>query len=400
MIQNPEPLAAGASAMAAAGPSLSVVICALNEHEAIGGVLDALIAELGDFPHEIIVVDDSADDRTARVVLARAHGHRALRLIRRNGAGGMASAAIAGWDAARGDVLAILNGDGQHDPRLIGRMADRMGRASVDVIVASRYLGAGGSGLVGFHDWLSRKGVRLAGRWLGMGLADPLSGSFVMTRAWYRSVRPRLTGQGSRILIDVVASGRRRPAVLQAPTALRPRVNGPARLDLRVVFDLLALVLEKRTKGVLNARMSQFIFVGVTTLAVHLLTLAVGRQLGAPFWLSQGFAIMLAMGWSFMLDNRLAHRDRQLRGRALSRGLLRFYAACAAGAFISEIVGVGLHTLDVPWLVAGAAGAMLGASCNPDAAPHFGWSPRGTARWLRATVSNLVPLSGQTQPPH
>lgn len=381
MIQDPEPLKPVAPVNAQPrGPRLSVVICALNEHEAIGGVLDALIADLEGFPYEIIVVDDSADDQTAQVVLARAAHNRALRLIRRNGAGGRASAAIVGWDAARGDLLAILNGDGQHDPRLIGRMADRMSRAAVDVVVASRYLGAGGSGQVGVRDWLSRKGVRLAARLLGMGLADPLSGFFVMTRAWYRSVRPRLSGQGSKILIDIVASGPRRPAVLQAPTALRPRSTGVAKIDLRAVFDLLAMVFEKRTKDAANVRMIQFLFVGLTTLAAHTLVLAMGRELGAPFWLGQGYAILAAMSWSFLLDNGLAQRDRRLRGVALSRGLLRFYVACAGGAFISEVVGVGLHALDVPWLVAGAAGALLGASCNCDAAPRLAWSPGRVVR--------------------
>lgn len=103
-----------------------MVVCTLDEHEAIGGVLDDVIADLPGVSHEIIVVDDSLDDATAQVVLGRARRHPAIRLIRRNGAGGLASAAIAGWDAARGETLAIMDGDGQHDPRLIRRMLERM----------------------------------------------------------------------------------------------------------------------------------------------------------------------------------------------------------------------------------------------------------------------------------
>jgi dolichol-phosphate mannosyltransferase len=350
-----------------ARPTLSVVICALEDHEAIGGVLDDLTADLVGVSYEIIVVDGSGNDRTAEAVLARARHHPALRLIRSGGAGGLASAAIAGWDAARGEILAIMDGGGQHDPRLIGRMADRMTRTPVDVIAASRYMGAGGSGLTGYRDWLSRAGVRASSRLLGLRLADPLSGCFVMTRAWYQAVRPRLSGQGFKILIDVVASDRRRPSLLQVPTALRPRADGVPKLDLGMVFDLLALLVEKRTGGGLTAGMSRALFVGLTGLLVHLLVLAVGRALGAPFWLGQGGAILGAMSWTFMLNNDLTLRDRKQSGLAAWRGLLNVYAAGLGGAFVSVFVGSGLYVLGAPWLVAGLAGALMGATCNPDA---------------------------------
>ena len=368
-------------------PMVSVVICTLDEHEAIGGVLDEVAADLAGVPHEIIVVDDSVDDATAQVVLDRARTHRAVRLVRRNGAGGLASAAIAGWDVARGGILAIMDGDGQHDPRLIRRMLERMSETPADVVVASRYLDANGSGLTGFRHWGSRAGVAVSSLLLGLRLADPLSGCFVMTRAWYETVRPRLSGLGFKILIDVVASDRRRPTLLQIPTALRARVGGVSKLDLRVVFDLLALLVEKRTGGVLSARMTQFLFVGLTGLLVHLAVLSAGQALAAPFWLGQSGAIFLAMSWNFMLNNGLTFRDRRLHGHALWQGLLSFYAACLGGALVSEAVGAGLHALDVPWFAAGAAGAVLGAFWNYRAVQRLTWRPAtavGKARTILA----------------
>lgn len=361
-------------------PKVSVVICTLDEHEAIGGVLDDVIADLAGVRHEIIVVDDSLDDATAQVVLGRARRHPAVRLIRRNGAGGLASAAIAGWDAARGETLAIMDGDGQHDPRLIRRMLERMAQAHADVVVASRYLDDNGSGLTGLRHWGSRAGVMASSLLLGLRLADPLSGCFAMTRAWYEGVRPRLSGLGFKILIDVVASTRRRPRLEQVPTALRPRVGGVSKLDLRVVFDLLALLVEKRTGGALSARMTQFLFVGLTGLLVHLTVLSTGRALGAPFWLGQSSAIFLAMNWNFMLNNGLTFRDQRLHGRALWQGLLSFYVACLGGAAISEAVGAGLHALGVPWFAAGAAGAVAGAFWNYRAVQRLTWRPAKAAR--------------------
>jgi dolichol-phosphate mannosyltransferase len=368
-------------------PKVSVVICTLDEHEAIGGVLDDVIADLAGVPHEIIVVDDSIDDATAQVVLGRARLHPAVRLIRRNGAGGLASAAIAGWDAARGQTLAVMDGDGQHDPRLIRRMLDRMSQTPADVVVASRYLDSKASGLTGLRHWGSRTAVEVSSLLLGLRLADPLSGCFLMTRAWYETVRPRLSGLGFKILIDVVASDRRRPKLVQVPTALRARVGGVSKLDLRVIFDLGALLVEKRTGGALSARMTQFLFVGLTGLLVHLMVLSTGRALGAPFWLGQSGAIFLAMNWNFMLNNGLTFRDRRLRGRALWQGLLSFYVACLGGAVVSEAAGAVLHALEVPWFAAGAAGALAGAFWNYRAVQSLTWRPAVAVRKARTVLA-------------
>ncbi|MEE7561184.1 glycosyl transferase family 2, partial [Xanthomonas sp. Kuri4-2] len=64
-------------------PELSVVICTLDEHEAIGSVLRALSVALAQVSHEILVVDDSRDERTAQAVIACARTQRTVRLLRR-----------------------------------------------------------------------------------------------------------------------------------------------------------------------------------------------------------------------------------------------------------------------------------------------------------------------------
>lgn len=354
-------------------PKVSVVICTLDEHEAIGGVLDEVVADLDSLTHEILVVDDSTDNRTAQVVEERARRHPAIRLIRRTGTGGLASAAIAGWDVARGQTLAIMDGDGQHDPRLIGRMLRRIDETGAELVVASRYLDSADGGLSGFRHLLSRAGVGLAGRLLGLGLADPMSGCFLMRRDWYEAVRPRLSGVGFKILVDVAASHHRRPRTAQIPTALRARTGGESKLDLRVVIDLAALLVEKRTGGAIPARMSLFLLVGATGLAAHLAALGASQAANLPFWLGQTGAILAAMTWNFGLNNSLTFREQRLRGAALWRGLLSFYVACLVGALISEAAGAGLNAIGAPWALAGLTGAVLGAAWNYHAARRLTW---------------------------
>lgn len=354
-------------------PLVSVVICTLDEHEAIGGVLEAVSADLAATPNEIIVVDDSADERTAEAVAACARRLPSVRLIRRRGGRGLASAAIAGWDAAHGEALAIMDGDGQHDPRLVGLMLRRLGETGAEVVVASRYTDGAACGLSGARRLLSRAGVGLARLLLGLRLADPMSGCFLMRRDWYAAARPRLSGLGFKILIDVVVSGDRPPAVEQVPTALRARAGGRSKLDLRVSFDLIALLVEKRSGGAVPARLFQFLLVGATGVAAHLAVLGATQLAGLPFWAGQTAAVMAAMTWNFMLNNSLTFRDRRLRGSALWRGLLSFYAACLGGALLSDLAGSALNAAGAPWAAAGVAGAVIAGLWNYHAARRVTW---------------------------
>ena len=81
-----------------------------------------------------------------------------------------------------------------------------------------------------------------------------MSGYFVMTRAFYEEVRPRLSAVGFKILVDLVASSRRKVHFTEARTALRERRGGTSKLDARVIADLGALLIEKRFGGLIPAR--------------------------------------------------------------------------------------------------------------------------------------------------
>lgn len=92
--------------------SLSIVIPAKNEAEAIGKVVGLARERYPDA--EIIVVDDGSTDETAEI--ARTAGAQVIRHPESLGNG---AAVKAGARAATGDIIAFLDGDGQHDPRML-----------------------------------------------------------------------------------------------------------------------------------------------------------------------------------------------------------------------------------------------------------------------------------------
>jgi dolichol-phosphate mannosyltransferase len=370
-------------------PALSLVICTLDEHEAIGGVIEGAGRALAGVPHEIIVVDDSADELTADAVRSCAAASSEVRLIRRVGQRGLAAAAIAGWDVARGRVLGVMDGDGQHDPASLRALWERMTLEGAEVALASRYARQrGGTGLTGFRDRLSRIGTFFTHLLLGVRVTDPLSGLFLMRRSWFEHVRPRLSGVGFKILVDVIASGARPPRTAEAPTRLLQRAGGASKLDVRVVVDLAGLLVEKFTRGLVSARLALFLAVGLIGVGVHMATLGLGGLAGAPFWAAQGVAILVAMTSNFFLNNALTFRQERLAGRAAIRGLGLFYASCLAGAVLNEACASAVRSAGAPWAAAALAGLLIGALCNYALATRLTWRVRSgaQARSSRAAV--------------
>jgi glycosyltransferase involved in cell wall biosynthesis len=112
---------------------LSVIIPALNEAEVIAtvvtGVHDALRPLA--LSYELLVVDDGSTDETAAVAL-----EAGATVIRHPYNIGNGAAVKSGIRSARGRVLVLMDGDGQHDPADIPRLLERVG--PYDLVVGAR----------------------------------------------------------------------------------------------------------------------------------------------------------------------------------------------------------------------------------------------------------------------
>jgi dolichol-phosphate mannosyltransferase len=98
---------------------LSLVIPTFNESGTLAALveqLDALLAGVLGEGFELLVVDDDSPDHTAELAAALTERFSRLRVIRRVGERGLASAVVRGWQAARGEVLAAIDADLQHPP--------------------------------------------------------------------------------------------------------------------------------------------------------------------------------------------------------------------------------------------------------------------------------------------
>src|SRR5262245_7495394 len=101
------------------GSELSIVVPTYNEAGNILAFVDRVAAALDGVDWEVLFVDDNSPDGTAQVVHDLSRADERVRLVLRLADRGLAKATIQGMLSANGDVLCVMDGDGQHDPAVI-----------------------------------------------------------------------------------------------------------------------------------------------------------------------------------------------------------------------------------------------------------------------------------------
>lgn len=222
---------------------VSLILPTYNESLNIKALLDVLDAVLRDIPHEIIIVDDDSPDETWKVAESLSAAHPTLRVLRRVGRRGLSSAVVEGFDMASGDILAVMDADGQHDSGLLLRLVDALEKGA-DMVIGSRYMAGGSVG-----DWvtdrriLSNLGTLLSNKVSRVKVSDPLGGFFAMKKTLYRTVRPSLRPTGFKILLEILAHVPASTRVQEVPLVFRMRLHGHSKLSFGVQMAFLWQVL-------------------------------------------------------------------------------------------------------------------------------------------------------------
>lgn len=358
-----------------AAPLVSIVVPTLNERPNVHVVVEALRHAMGALPWEVIFVDDNSRDGTAEEAkqLARDDGH--VRCIRRIGRRGLASAGVEGFLASSAPYVALMDGDLQHDESLLPLMFDKLERGC-DIVIASRYItGGSSSGLANAERaMLSQWGGVLANRILRIRCSDTMSGFFMMRREVFDRLAPRLSTIGFKLLADILASANEPLSITELPLRFRERHAGDSKLDTGVKLDFLLLLLDKTLGRIAPVRFILFSLVGAMGLAVHLTILTALHQIAhLEFAVAQALAAAFAMTSNFLVNNSVTYRDRRLKGLHLMKGLLTFYFIGAVGFIANVGIANAVFATGTTWLLAGIAGACVGAVWNFAASSEFTW---------------------------
>ncbi|MGA1995088.1 MAG: glycosyltransferase family 2 protein [Bryobacteraceae bacterium] len=221
------------------GPgALLVIVPAFNEEGAIGPVVRSVKEAVPGVP--VLVIDDCSGDST--VALATEAGAAILSLPHHLGLGGCLQAGYKLAYELGYEYVIRVDGDGQHDPRDIPRLLERLRQTDCEMVIGCRISGDGA--------W--RTGwVRALGIWffrlmlrpiLGKPVRDPTSGFVGVNRRALDVFSHSFPLEYPEIETLVVLQ-RRRFRFEEIPCRMRPRLAGRSTLTARKSMYYLVHVL-------------------------------------------------------------------------------------------------------------------------------------------------------------
>ncbi len=359
-------------------PIVTVVVPTFNERDNVTTLYRRLEAAFKDVPWEVVFVDDNSPDGTWQVVRGLSQADSRVRCIHRIGRRGLSGACIEGILAASAPYAAVIDADLQHDETQLPKMLSLLESGAAELVVGSRYVEGGSA--ASFNKQragASAFATEIARRLLKVEVADPMSGFFMIRRDRFEQIAPKLSTQGFKILLDIIASAEGGLRTVEIPYTFGSRLHGESKLDSMVALDFLGLVLAKLTNDAVSLRFLLFAMVGGTGLFVHLGTLFLCLQVfDLPFAESQAIGALVAMTSNFILNNFLTYRDQRLKGFAILRGLLAFYLVCSVGLLANVGVAFSVYDQEPIWWLAGAAGALMGVVWNYAISGLFVWRKR------------------------
>lgn len=367
---------------------LSVVIPTFNERRNVLELIRQLASHLDPLlagRYELIVVDDDSPDLTWQLAAELVSGYPQLRVIRRQGERGLSTAVIRGWQIARGQVLAVIDGDLQHPPEVLARLWKAM-EGHADLAVASRNIEDGGVSDWSFARRILSRGAQLLGLVLLPGvlgrLSDPMSGYFMVRRSAIAGIL--LDPLGYKILVEVVGRGRIR-SIDEIGYVFRERAKGESKVTWRIYFEYLHHLVRLRLAVAPSRRFYRFVIVGASGALVDMLVLFLlsdPRTLGLGLTRSKVAAAELALINNFLWNDAWTFRDLvgdQNGWRHRLRRFAKFNVICGVGLILNVVLlNVLFNLLDMNRYVANAVAIGAVTAWNYRFNVLLGW--RDTAK--------------------
>lgn len=200
--------------------TITVALPALNEAHALAGVIQNIREVCPEA--EILVVDDGSTDNTAAI--AEAAGARVVRHPYNKGNGASIKTAAR---HATGDVMLVVDADGQHDPTDIPRLLSYM--TEYDMAVGVRARSSHASRTRGMGNWLLD---RFASFVADMPLDDLTSGFRAMRRSVMLEFVHLLPNRYSWPTTSMLSFAKAGYSIKFVPIRARPRSGGKSQQKL------------------------------------------------------------------------------------------------------------------------------------------------------------------------
>jgi dolichol-phosphate mannosyltransferase len=354
-------------------PKAIIIIPTYNEAKTIEKTLFAIDDQQSKLPQgwklEVLIVDDSSPDGTAKVVEKVAQKLSYVKLFSNSKKSGLGGAYLRGMEQAfykhGADVVFEFDADLSHDPKRIPEFLTKIDQG-YDMVLGSRYIRGGSIP----DDWgLHRKFLSVFGNIFIMAvltdfrIRDWTTGYRAIKKEVYESVKDELTGErfsGYTFQIGFLHKAVRKGfKIAEVPLNFIDRTEGESKLGTEYIKNTLMYILKVRIKELLNHRAFKFVMVGGIGALIQLSSLHFYRYLipvdHFAFMTKYQEAYLLsvetAIVSNFILSNLWTFADRKLELIQIPLKFIQFNLASAGSIIIQLILAtlgekyIGLFTV-------------------------------------------------------
>jgi dolichol-phosphate mannosyltransferase len=352
---------------------LSIIIPTYNEAENLAPLLAQVFQVLrdNDIRGEVLIVDDDSPDRTWELAQSLEGRYKGLRVLRRQGERGLATAVLAGFKAASSSRLMVMDADLSHPPLLIPELYTALDEA--DISVASRNVTGGG-----VRGWpLSRKAISWGATTIAKLLTDvkdPMSGFFALRKKVIEGAV--LDPKGYKILLEVLVRGDYEK-VKEVPFVFEDRQNGKSKMSSGIITKYVShawslLKVARNTR----AQLTRFLIVGGLGILVNLAVLWTLVNLGSMIYLPAAvLSFVAAVTFNFAGNRLFAFKDQSRLAGSTTAQYTKFFVVSVASLMVNLAVLFALVDVGHLWYMLGQVLAILTATGSNFAGNKF-WTFR------------------------
>lgn len=334
-----------------------VILPTYNEARNVEPLLAEIFAvsdQLTDWQIDVLVMDDTSPDGTARVVKRLADSLYVGRVFLHTGQkDGLGRALQRAFDAALSydhNVILTMDADFSHSPQDIPALMDAIS-AGADVAIGSRYIEGGMiPGNWPLHLIVRTRLATALAHWLG-GVSSDLHELTTNFRAMRRQVLVEIpyndvqaNGYGIQIfLANAFTDGLYH--VTEVPITFRSRASGRSKARLSDIVEFLKIAYHLNSDSPAKQAM-RFMAVGASGTAVNLAALWYFQHLtGSTLPYISFMAIQISVIWNFLLHSYFTFRETAASNRPKRHNVIFRFFKYEGAVLLSQTLMLGTYSL-------------------------------------------------------
>ena len=326
----------------------SIVIPTYDERDNVLELLEQIRCSMqsAGYAFEIVIVDDDSPDETWKVASQCADRYP-VRVIRRRGERGLATAVLKGIEASASDTIVVMDADLQHPPEKVPELVSCV-RSGTDIAIGSRFVEHGAVGEFSLLRRITSKSAGILARTMFRrlrGIKDIESGFFALNKDVV--AHARLKPVGYKVLLEILVQGDY-ATVSEIGYTFDKREAGVSKLGIRNVVSYARHISSLFYRSGEFHRFARFCTVGGIGAVLNLATLYWLTQLGMYYLLAGAIAIEVGLLSNFALNKSWTFKDRGVKG-------VRYAVSALGRDHVVRLVGIALN-LAVLWLLSGLFG--------------------------------------------